>query len=82
MFLPWLDPSLSAGGQNLTENFNNISLNVCFEIFERNKSLRQSRLCFEISRGVPEWNNNEWSKLLFAVQVLRKEADVYIFKVP
>ena len=57
-----------------------ISLNVKFW---KKYNLRSSRLCFKISQGVPEWNSNDWTKLLyfFGVQVLRRKSGVYIFKV-
>ena len=62
MLLPWLVHSLFARGQNLTESFNNMSLNVKFC---KKYNLRQARLSLKISWGFPEWNGNEWSKLLY-----------------
>ena len=62
MFLPWLLPSLSARGQNLAGSFNNIGLN---KKFWKKYNLKQPRSCFETSQGVPGWNSNEWSKLLY-----------------
>ena len=67
--------------QNLAGSFNNISLNIKFW---KKYNLRKPRLCFRISQGVPEWNSNEWSKLLYfyAVQILRRNSGVYVLKVP
>ena len=44
--LPWIVPSRFARGQNLTESFNNINLNVKFW---KKYNLRQPRLCFKKS---------------------------------
>ena len=61
--------------------YDNIRLNI---MFREKYNLMQPRLSFKISKGVPEWNSNEWSKLLYfcCLSSKKKIWGLYFLKVP
>ena len=52
------------------------------------EQVRQPRFCFKVPQGVPELNDNEWSKqggancFIFCCSSSRRKIGVSVFKVP